>query len=861
MNHPSAIPQAGSAPWCRRAVVLALALVVAWAATAGLAAADDPFAAYLDRDKGRRAEADALYDVAVRFFRDYRDASQYQEPAFSDATVLLVRAELRRGRTAAASEALRYHAEHANPAAITGYYADALAYWTAATRITAGDWAAAEVALRPLVAPDRTPEFRELALEALGVLCLRQGKWTDAEAAYNAILRDFPAAAHFRARLGLVQVALAAGDTTRARQLLDTLERETPPSPGTTARLGLARVCLLLTENQVTAAWTAYQALVAQTPPSPGQDAFFTAFQLAEALAARDRKSEAAGLFQSAIELADCDMDRIRARLRHAELLIELKRVDAAIAALETFRKEFPDVQMYAVDIQLADLLRTVNNPLTASEYYQLVAENPAAPVELRFRAAFSRGAALNEAGQPANASVAFSRAAKLAPTPEQQAEALFLAADAAFRQGNFNSAALLFQNVADAFPTARWAESARFQQGVCRSKDRQYASAALIFRQFLDTFPASSLAPQAAIERAVALREAGDTATALAELDAFVRRQPANPLAPQALLEAYYAAFADGNASAAMTALSRLMQNYPDSPLVPRARYLRAHLQFLLLNTVEAIADAERFLQDYPTLPLAADVRLWLADACLNQGDPERAEQHYLRMVADFPSSPLAPRAMLDAARIRFNRQDYTGALALLEQINATAPAPAPAVRAQAGILRGDILAAQGKLAEAATAFAAAARAAPATPEAAAATGRQADTLLALGTTDPERLEEARLLYAGLLHNPALPSGNRDATRYRLAKVLERQKNNPDALKEYLDIVYSYDLDLQANRVRDWYYLARAGFDAANLLVGAERYLEAGRLYDRLAAAGLPTSAEAAAKARELRAAHNLDK
>ena len=65
----------------------------------------------------------------------------------------------------------------------------------------------------------------------------------------------------------------------------------------------------------------------------------------------------------------------------------------------------------------------------------------------------------------------------------------------------------------------------------------------------------------------------------------------------------------------------------------------------------------------------------------------------------------------------------------------------------------------------------------------------------------------------------------------------------------------------MQAGRVRDWFYLARAGFDAANLLVAAERNLEAARLYDRLAAARLPLSTEAAAKARELRTAHGLEK
>ena len=79
-------------------------------------------------------------------------------------------------------------------------------------------------------------------------------------------------------------------------------------------------------------------------------------------------------------------------------------------------------------------------------------------------------------------------------------------------------------------------------------------------------------------------------------------------------------------------------------------------------------------------------------------------------------------------------------------------------------------------------------------------------------------------------------------------------------AIKEYLGVVYQYDMDLKAGRVRDWYYFARAGYDAARLLVLADRFLEAARLYERLAAAKIPTAGEALAKAREIRNAHNLN-
>jgi hypothetical protein len=84
---------------------------------------------------------------------------------------------------------------------------------------------------------------------------------------------------------------------------------------------------------------------------------------------------------------------------------------------------------------------------------------------------------------------------------------------------------------------------------------------------------------------------------------------------------------------------------------------------------------------------------------------------------------------------------------------------------------------------------------------------------------------------------------------------------NAPEkALEEYLYIVYDYDDRVAAGQVPDWYYFARSGYDAARVLVLNKQFHQAARLYERLAAAGIPTAAEAREKAREIRDAHRLN-
>ena len=108
--------------------------------------------------------------------------------------------------------------------------------------------------------------------------------------------------------------------------------------------------------------------------------------------------------------------------------------------------------------------------------------------------------------------------------------------------------------------------------------------------------------------------------------------------------------------------------------------------------------------------------------------------------------------------------------------------------------------------------------------------------------------------IFTGLAANPDASKEMRDSARYRAAKVHEKLGENDQGIDIYVDIVYDYEIDAQSGAVRDWYYFARSGYDAARLLLLAGKDEEAARIYERLARSGIPTAEEARARAEEIR-------
>jgi hypothetical protein len=126
-----------------------------------------------------------------------------------------------------------------------------------------------------------------------------------------------------------------------------------------------------------------------------------------------------------------------------------------------------------------------------------------------------------------------------------------------------------------------------------------------------------------------------------------------------------------------------------------------------------------------------------------------------------------------------------------------------------------------------------------------------KADALLSLAKREGEALEGALAEYRILAASGVGPVWRNQAL-YKIGKALET--NDPEeALKAFYEV-----LDTPGSaEAGEFFWLHKAGFDAARLLESRRAFREAATLYERLATLGGPRGEEARQRALQLRLEH----
>lgn len=814
---------------------------------------------YLLREKGMRALDDRIPAAAERFFRQYREATNQGEPDFADATILLVRALLEEGDVDAAKEAMTHHEE--TSAGVTDpYYRFGLRYWRAKIAFEQEEWQTALSIVEPLIKDETDSEFRPQALKLAGAAAVASEEFAQAQGYLKTLMRDFPNSEAARsARISLIRAHLAEGEAELAADLLDSLGEE----DGDSRRAQLYSVMLALQQNKPKKAYELYTEIKSDVPGTADGDWWLALSHLTSRLMVAEHYEQALEVASQATDVAPDQKKRAEAQLRRTRCLIELEQVELAINALRTFQSEHPNSEeAITVQFHLGQLLRRTGNPLAAAENFKQVLTAETVSPELRYRAAYQRGWCYRDSGDYRSARDAFSEAARLGQSRRQQAEAFLLAGDAAFQLEDYTKASLSYQAVADNYPRTEFAERARFRQASARMKAELYGNAAVVYKQFLEEFPDSELRQEAWLERGIALKRAGETEEAIDVLVGFAEEFPDHDERATAMIEAALASATLGRADSAVALFGRVIEEGGSATARAHALYQRARIRFAEARYDDAIRDAWTFLEDYPDLPMAADVYFWLGDHYANQGELAQSEKYFRELYTNQPDSELAPRALYEAARLRFKQKNSDGALELLEELRREFSDVDEEILGRVEMLHGDILSEAGELEEALQHYRAGHSLRPETELGLSALGRAGDMLMALAGPEGENehIEEALEIFATIASTENIPAAMREKAVYRKAKAYEKQGKLESALTEYQDIVYGYDIDMENGQARDWFYFLRAGVDAARLLTLQKNHRQAARILERLAESNIPIPEEFAAKARQIRESHDLE-
>ncbi len=842
-----------------------------------------PDPARTNRRRGLQAISEGVYGMAAAFFQSYLQETNYREPDFSEASVLLAETYLAMGRLSDAEKVLIEHAAKTRGAGDQLLLAR-IAYVWSQVCFKQGKWEECLERILPVTQPEAAPSMQAKAVILYVDAAVRISDWPGAIKVMTDFLARSPVSPETsQIRLRLIGAYLITNQLDAAKDMLDKIQPGDDPAVAISFDL-LRLVCLSL-QGDISGAGTVFQRVNRFCPTTPNAEWWEALWQFSEALNRAEKYAEAAAVLPLALQVAVDDEKKVHGLVRLADACIRLNNVNQAKDTLEEIRRSYPDSQeLVQVTTRLAQLQQEIGNHLSAAELYAELVAHPKVGSDLRFQAWISRARSLVRAGQWQKAMEAFLAGEKAGANATEQAQAVFEAAETAEGAKDIKQAAELYGRVANQYLLTALAPEACLRHGAARMALGEFQAAAAAYERFGVAFPDNPQLETARLWQGIALRRGAKTAAesrqAVDFLAELARSSDREDLAVTAYMEAFQAADAAGDLELACEQLNAIINGFPSSELLSQALYQRIITRFRQGRLVDARQDAESFFASYPLLPQAADIYVLVGDSFVTESNWEEAKKYYLRLVTAQATSPLAPTALYEAAFCAYQLKQFDSGLALLEQYaaalksaagtdpNGMTPGSGEArdgrrdYPAKAEMLRGDILSEQGKYAEARLAFANARTVAGDTELGFAALGRQGEMLMALGDVNPALLTDAEQCFQTILASEKASPALHEMAVYRLAKCLERRGRNQEALEQYLKMYFAYTSAPEGAPPRSWIYFSRCVYDAARLLemTGEKESLrQAARLYEGLAKAGLPVSAEAARRAEDIRAAHRL--
>ncbi len=818
---------------------------------------------YEYRQKGMRALGDGIYESAARFFSAYRLRSEGNEPDFTDAAILLLRTHLMRGDLEGARETVDYYEDHTKGLdEDEEYYRRNLWFWRAVLLVQEEAYEDALVMITRLLENELYPELQEQVYLLAGDAHARLGQWEDARETLLEFLEEFPDSDfRERAAVNLARTAVAQEEYEEAEVQLDKAEAEAGEEGETL--VNLHRLLLHLAQGEMDKALDFYAEIKDDAPSGYEPNWWLVFSRFSRTLFEAEKWEEAPPILAKTRDLAPDKKRRAEIAILQIETEFALGREDEAVELLTAFIEEFPEhPQVFTARFKLAELLKNQEKTEAAEEHWQAIIEAEKASPELRYRSIVELGSWRMENEDYEEAREVFIRAEELSIEDSQRANALALAGEAAEAAGDYLAAAYHYGLIADELPDTDQAAEARLLEAQALAEANRKEKAAEVFSRFLEEYPEHEKVPEARLGKAYTLREAGAIEESIAAFEEFAEEHSEHEKVPSALMEIYKLVRDRGELAHALEVLNLLCTDYSESDLETEAMYHRVYVAFQVGDYDLAVTESERFIEEFGDRILTADVLLWLADHYANQTEPARAEEYYREVFSRFPDSDQALAALYEAAAAAFSRDkssdEVLRLLSRLEERIGEENGRADEIKGRAAFLHGDAFSARGQYEEAMEWFEQAGEAVEQKELRAAAKGRVADMLFAMDAEGSD--EQAAAIYKELLAGNELNPRLKENISYRLARTLYQLDEIDEALDLYLGIVYTYDMEIRTGRVRDWYYFARAAYEAAEILIAKERYEAAARLYERIYRSRIPAAEEARERARQLREAYGLE-
>ncbi|MCQ2404237.1 MAG: tetratricopeptide repeat protein [Lentisphaeria bacterium] len=745
----------------------------------------------LNRAYGEQAMADHLYKNAIKYFTAFATEAKTTTEKM-DASMLLGRAYLLDGQPA---EALKI----VNACLGANDLADASPK-KATFFLTAGqasllqkDYATALNFLEPLL----SYPAEIIAPMKYELLCATADSW-NATAQWNLTFQTLQKAIEefgngSAERIGLtwrfLDAAQAQSQWNTVRATLAELS-VTQLSETERTTLKLLHIRCDIGEGKIEDALSFYrnENLSSLLPAASEKKWWSVLWDLAQACQNRNLQKDAAELYSAARRVAPTHAEALETGMLQAEAQIAIGDRENAKTLLLSLHEQAP--QNTSITLRLAEVRKALGERRSASELFQLLAEDPQHPRKLRYRTAMEAAQCLAQEGLAQEATKYFRLAGNLGDSPQEQAAAIRMAAEQAEKNRQLDDAVAFYTEVAerfgDAFPQA---PESRLEAGRILLLAGKTDDAIVQYRKFLEAQPESPRRWEALLAIG---KSTADTQDALDKLLEVARNCPNAQIGETAFFEAHNRALAQGEAGMekALAILQEFLAKYPDAEKVRLVRHKNLILGFAL-GKPETTQWANAFLLDYPASAETPEIAIRLGDCLAAQNHPQDAIDAYAK-AEGYSQASRELKALAHYENAFCTAQlpgEQEKALALLEDFEKRTGDSA--LLAQASFLQGDLFSRLNQPTEAIAAFAKAReKSGNRALIAYAALGRMAELLYAQGN-----LAKAEEYLDEIIRNNA---GNDIALRARTKLIRARcyhlAKNEESAKRLYQEIRLEYE-------------------------------------------------------------------
>lgn len=448
---------------------------------------------------------------------------------------------------------------------------------------------------------------------------------------------------------------------------------------------------------------------------------------------------------------------------------------------------------------------------------------------------------------KPAAAATAFEAAMRACHEPEKIAEIEIAAGHAHFKQREFLLAVNAFHDAAQ--HSGKWWKEAMYDSALAWLNMGNYEKFLDDYKALSSRFPESDFRRDLLLEEGLLQARSGD-ARAAATLQLFVRDFPDHPRVIEARLALAEMEFLAGDNPRAAQWL-KVATEAPGGPGSERGDYLAIFVADAETPRADAkvISLCEKFLAAHGDPNLLAQVRMKLGQVYFQREDFSNAQTQFEMLSSEAPAAALAETALFLAGQAAMRSMNSGGldhALDLFERVVKFNGPLKLYARQEEAIAKTRL----GKAAEAIILYDAILRENPESVLRFAVLCGKADNLAASGT--PDACTKAIAVYDQLVADAEVTRLWRNQALYKKAKCLEKAGDKPAALVVLYDV-----LQPQTSGDPEFFWLAKAGFDAARALEAQEKWESAIGIYEKLAKAGGPRSDEAKDRAEQLRLEH----